>query len=157
VIRRFTDSDLDPLAAILAQPGVARWWDDYDKRDLAREIRRATLAWTIEVDGRPAGMVLAHEEPDPDYRQVEVDMFLDSALHGQGIGTDALRQALRMLFEGRGHHRATLGTSPENTHAISVYERIGFRRVGLLRRASRGSDGEWHDELLMDLLAEEMR
>ena len=43
-----------------------------------------------------------------------------------------------------------------NERAIRAYERVGFKRVGIMRRYERGVDGEWHDGLLLDLLPEEM-
>lgn len=33
---------------------------------------------------------------------------------------------------------------------------VGFRPVGVMRRYERGADGDWHDGLLMDLLADEL-
>ena len=43
----------------------------------------------------------------------------------------------------------------ENERAVHVYEKLGFRRVGVMRRYERGADGAWHDGLLTELLAEE--
>jgi aminoglycoside 6'-N-acetyltransferase len=156
VIRRYTDADLLPLLAIVNQPEVSRWWGAWKARDFAKQIRAATLAWTIEVDGEPAGLVAAHEDGDPDSYGVDLDVFVDTARAGRGIGGDALRQALRMLFEGRGHHRATIYVNPNNKRAIRAYEKVGFQPVGILRRCARMDDGKWHDELIMDLLAEEL-
>jgi aminoglycoside 6'-N-acetyltransferase len=156
VIRRYREADLDLLLAIVKQPEVEHWWDAYDRRKLRQEIAEATLSWTIVVDDRPAGLINVWEQKQKWCRHVDIDIFLDSALHSQGIGSDSMRQALRMMFEGRRHHRATLSTSPENAHAIRCYERIGFRKIGVARRADLWSDGEWRDELLMDLLAEDL-
>ena len=39
--------------------------------------------------------------------------------------------------------------------AIAVYEKLGFRRVGTMRRYERHGDGPWHDGVLMELLEEE--
>ena len=44
----------------------------------------------------------------------------------------------------------------DNAAAIRAYTKVGFRPVGIERRAERGADGNWHDVLLMDLLAEEL-
>ena len=37
-----------------------------------------------------------------------------------------------------------------------MYERLGFRRVGVLRQYERGNDGTFHDGLLMELLRGEL-
>ena len=44
----------------------------------------------------------------------------------------------------------------DNVAAIRSYEKVGFRPVGVMRRYERGPDGQWHDGLLMDLLAEDL-
>ena len=62
----------------------------------------------------------------------------------------------RFLFE-RGHHRVTIDPSAQNVRAIRSCERAGFRAVGIMRRYERDPDGQWHDGLLMDLLADELR
>ncbi|HXI44982.1 MAG TPA: GNAT family protein, partial [Candidatus Acidoferrales bacterium] len=69
----------------------------------------------------------------------------------------AIRTLARYLIEGRGHHRLTIDPSAANERAIKAYERVGFRRVGVMRSYERGPDGTWHDGLLMDLLADELR
>jgi aminoglycoside 6'-N-acetyltransferase len=60
------------------------------------------------------------------------------------------------LFEERGHHRVTIDPAAANERAIRAYERVGFKRVGVLRRYERGADGAWHDGLLLDLLPEDL-
>src|SRR5205807_1641697 len=44
-----------------------------------------------------------------------------------------------------------------NSRAIKAYERVGFKPVGFMRQYERGPAGEWHDGLLMDMLADELR
>ncbi len=71
------------------------------------------------------------------------------------IGPDAIRLVARHLFDVRGHHRLTIDPAVANIRAIRAYEKVGFRPVGVMRRYERGTDGEWHDGLLLDLLREE--
>ena len=82
---------------------------------------------------------------------------MDPAVQGHGLGPDAIRTVARDLFERRGHHRLTVDPAADNDRAIRAYEKVGFRRVGRLRRYQRFPDGSWRDGLLMELLAEEMR
>lgn len=91
------------------------------------------------------------------YRHAGMDVFLTTSRHGQGLGTEAIRLLARQLFEGRGHHRLTIDPAADNTTAIRAYARVGFRRVGIMRKYERGPDGVWHDGLLMDMLREELR
>ena len=43
-----------------------------------------------------------------------------------------------------------------NDRAIKAYEAVGFKRVGIMRKAEL-HNGEWTDGVLMDLLIEELR
>lgn len=138
------------LRMLRATPEVARWWDPppagwplNDEPDLHK--------LTVLVDGEPAGYIQFWEEPDPDARHADVDIFLGRGAQGRGLGPEAMRTVIRYLVEDRGHHRITLGTSVENARAIRSYEKVGFRRVGVMRKAARTHrTGEWEDELLME-------
>jgi aminoglycoside 6'-N-acetyltransferase len=111
----------------------------------------------IEVDGAVAGMIQFAEELEPKYRHASIDLFLDPALHNQGIGTDAVREVARMLVSERGHHRITIDPAAANAAAIRAYEKAGFKPVGVMRRYERDTGGAgWHDGLLMELIADEV-
>ncbi len=63
---------------------------------------------------------------------------------------------VELLIGERGHHRITIDPALANTRAIRAYEKVGFERVGVMRKAERDPDGGgWHDALLMQLLAED--
>jgi aminoglycoside 6'-N-acetyltransferase len=63
---------------------------------------------------------------------------------------------VRHLIDERGHHRITIDPAAANTAAIRAYEKVGFRRVGVMRSYERDAGGDgWHDGLLMELLAGE--
>src|SRR5260370_879241 len=79
------------------------------------------------------------------------------AWRGGGIAPDATRALARHLFEERGHRRLTIDPATANERAIRAYERVGVRRVGVMRAYERGPDGGWHDGLLMDLLPGDLR
>jgi aminoglycoside 6'-N-acetyltransferase len=158
-LRPLETADVSRLAEIAAEPEVARWWLGLTEQDLREMARpgRDDLVFAIELEGEPIGLVQADEELDPDYRHAGIDLFLGTAWHGQGLGADAVRTLARWLFEERGHHRITIDPALANQRAIRAYERVGFRRVGVMRRYERGVDGEWHDGLLLDLLPEDLR
>jgi aminoglycoside 6'-N-acetyltransferase len=101
------------------------------------------------------GLAEYHEENDPMYRHAHIDLFLSEHVHGQGVGTDAVRTVARHLIHDRGHHRVTIDPAADNIAAIRAYEKVGFRPVGVMRQYERLPGGEWHDGLLMDLLADE--
>jgi hypothetical protein len=58
----------------------------------------------------------------------------------------------------RGHHRLVIDPAADNEPAIRCHAAVGFRPVGIMRRYEHDADGTgWHDGLLMDLLAEDLR
>jgi aminoglycoside 6'-N-acetyltransferase len=138
------------LRLLRATPEVGRWWNPpaagwplNDEADLHM--------LTVVVDGVAAGYIQFWEEPDPDARHADVDIFLGPDIQGRGLGTEAMRTIVSYLIDDRGHHRVTLGTSVDNARAIRCYEKVGFRRVGVMRKAARSHlTGEWEDELLME-------
>jgi aminoglycoside 6'-N-acetyltransferase len=110
----------------------------------------------IEVDGEVVGAVQFFEEEDPMYRHANIDLYLTTSRHGQGLGSEAVRVLARYLIEERGHHRLTIDPAAANQAAIRAYEKVGFRPVGVMRSYERGLDGTFHDGLLMELLAGEL-
>lgn len=162
VLRPLADADAEPLAALIAHPEVARWWGvrardvDFQRASLLEEAAQGA-SFAIEVDDELVGWLGVDEESDPDYRHASFDIFVDPARHGTGIGPEALRLAARWAFDVRGHHRLTIDPSAGNERAIAVYTSVGFKSVGVMRAYERGPDGTWHDGLLMDMLAGELR
>jgi aminoglycoside 6'-N-acetyltransferase len=155
-LRPLTDSDLDPLAEIIREPGVADWWGESDEPERLREnLRMDGCAWAIEAGGELAGWLGFTEETEREYRSVGLDISLSGRFQGRGIGPDALRAAIRWFADERGHHRFTIDPNARNERAIKAYAAVGFRPIGITRR-SELVDGEWTDGLLMGLLIEEL-
>ncbi len=160
VLRPASPEDLPALATLLAEPEVARWWVHGPLDTAVAELLDAdddTVVLALEVEGAVAGLVQFSEELTPDYRHAGVDLFIATSWQGRGLGPAAIRLVARYLFEVRGHHRITIDPAAANERAIRAYEKVGFRRVGILRQYERGADGSWHDGLLMDLLRDELR
>ncbi|EXU62237.1 aminoglycoside 6-adenylyltransferase [Streptomyces sp. PRh5] len=159
VLRPTVPSDVPSLAAIRATPEVyARWRGGEDLVAAVREdlAEPGAEQLTIEDEGVVIGMIQWSAETDPEYRHASIDIYLDPAVHGRGLGTDAVRTLARHLIADHGHHRIVIDPAADNAAAIRCYAKVGFRPVGIMRSYERGADGTWHDGLLMDLLAEEL-
>ncbi len=155
-LRPLQPGDAAALKRIRREPEVHRWWgpleDDFpwDEPEAVR--------WTILLQGAVIGMIQATEDHEPRYRHAGIDLFLEPAVHGRGLGREAVRRVARELIEHRGHHRITIDPALANTAAIRAYERAGFKRVGVMRAYERDVNGDgWHDGLLMELLATDLR
>jgi len=159
-LRSVEPGDAPALAAILAEPSVARWWGAFDLARVEAEVTGGNdpdeEGFTIVGrGGEVIGYIQAVEENEPDFRSAGIDLFLSTASQGRGIGPDAIRTLAAHLIDDRGHHRLTIDPAADNEAAIRAYAKVGFRPVGVMRAYQRMPDGRRVDALMMDLLAEE--
>ena len=157
-LRPVTIEDVPRLAEIGAEPEIAVWWPDLSAEQVLAKIEGGSdaRAFAVEFDGEVIGLAEYWEETDPEYRHAGIDLCLTARRHGQGLGADTVRTLVRHLVRAHGHHRVVIDPALDNHRAIRCYERVGFKRVGVLRRYERAPDGSWRDGLLLDLLAEEI-
>jgi aminoglycoside 6'-N-acetyltransferase len=158
VLRPLRVEDVPRLLEIGREPEVARWWTSVtpDKLTAKAEGRDDATPLAVVCGGELVGMIQYHEQDDPEYRSAGIDIFLSAAVHGRGLGTDAVRTLARWLVRERGHHRVTIDPAVENPAAIRAYEKAGFRPVGVMREYWTDPAGVRHDGLLMDVLAGEL-
>ena len=157
VLRPLRADDVERVAEIQAEPGVARWWGPPNKVELRRQADGSDeeKAFAIVRECQLVGLIQYHEVNEPDFRHAGIDVFLTEGAQGHGLGTNAVRTLARYLIDERGHHRLTIDPATDNAAAIRAYEKVGFCTVGVMREYWRSPDGTWRDGLLMDLLARE--
>lgn len=158
VLRPLRVEDAPRLAELAASPEVARWWPNLTEADLVEkaEGRRDSTAFAVLYEGELVGLVQYYEELDPQYRHAGIDLFIGKPYQDRGLGTDTVRTMAHHLVEKRSHHRLVIDPVAHNARAIRCYEKVGFRRVGVLRDYQRDQDGIWRDAVLLDLLACEL-
>ncbi|HEX3088274.1 MAG TPA: GNAT family N-acetyltransferase, partial [Ilumatobacteraceae bacterium] len=127
------DDDPDVVAAL---GGRAADWYDWPT-ELARSVPWRELL-IVEEDGRPIGFVQlidAREEESHYWGDVQpgtwaLDIWIGlPADRGRGLGGQAMRAAIRRIFE---HHTAdTVVIDPQvsNHRAIAFYEGLGFEAI----------------------------
>ena len=88
-------------------------------------------------------------------RTAEIGIMIGEKDHqNMGYGTDALRLLLKFGFENRNYNNISLKVYSFNKRAIACYEKVGFKRQGVLREAIiRGN--KKYDMIYMDILASE--
>jgi len=156
-LRPVRPNDEKALDVIFSDPAVATWWGEPAKslRD-GMNPEEGGSHFVIESGEEPIGFIQCYEELDPMYRHASIDIAIRSDWQGRGIGPAAIQILATYLIKERGHHRLTIDPAAHNTRAIKAYRAIGFRPVGIMRKYERGPSGEWHDGLLMDLMAEDL-
>lgn len=94
------------------------------------------------------------KEVDHWHGSSELAIYMDHEHLGAGFGTDAQRALLNFAFKSIGLNRVWLTVFTSNARAIRSYEKLGFRREGVMRQSWRGVDG-LEDSVLMAILREE--
>jgi aminoglycoside 6'-N-acetyltransferase len=141
------------LREIHREPEVRRWWQD-PADDFPADMKGGTN-YTVLHDDEIVGFAQWYSEDDPMFRHAGLDLFLDPAVHGRGLGTETVRVLCAHLIDDHGFHRLVIDPETENEAAIATYGKLGFKPVGVMRQYSRDRFGAWKDGLLMELLAEE--
>lgn len=150
-LRAPREEDAAPLFAILSEPEVSIWWVGYTlDRVRAEFIAAPEITRIIEVGGECVGAMFILRGEDPEYPTTEMHLFIGTAYRGRRIGEEALALAIRREFAD-GITRITLDPNIHNDGAIRSYERLGFRRIGVLRDYQVRPGGHLEDALFMDL------
>ena len=160
VLRPLAEADVSRIVELGAAPEVSRWWRGLTREhvlDKARGDDDGAVVFAIVVDDEVAGMIQYFEENDEEFRHASIDLFLGAPYHDRGLGTDAVRTMVRHLIDDRGHRRLTIDPAAHNERAIRCYEKVGFKRVGILREYWLDGEGVWRDGVLLDLLASDLR
>lgn len=72
----------------------------------------------------------------------------------KGYGTEAMKLMIDHAFNTLNLHRLELMTLSFNERGLRVWEKCGFKKEGLMRKA-RLSEGKWHDIIFFGLLEDE--
>ncbi|KAJ3747296.1 acyl-CoA N-acyltransferase [Lentinula detonsa] len=75
---------------------------------------------------------------------------------GRGYATEIVGFVVDYAFREMALHRITLNVFESNVRAIRVYEKIGFVREGVQRKAN-WMEGRWQDVIWMAILREEWK
>jgi aminoglycoside 6'-N-acetyltransferase len=161
VLRPLEPGDEPAIQAVLGAPENEEWWPGYDadriRREYFEEPDDDTTVYAVEVDGEVIGLIQSYEEDDPEYRHAGMDIVLAPTATDRGLGTDAVRTLARHLLDHDGHHRLVIDPAVTNERAIRCYEKVGFRRVGVMRQYEVLASGKgYRDGLLLDLLRDEL-
>ena len=136
--RAVTEEDLPLIAAWLAEPHVAEWWDDPETELAAIREHLDSISvepLIVELAGTPIGYLQTydpHLEEDHPYQDqpfgtIGVDVTIGVAdLVGAGHGSALVRQFVDQLF-AEGTPRVIIDPDPKNLRAIRAYEKAGFR------------------------------
>jgi phosphinothricin acetyltransferase len=89
--------------------------------------------------------------PRDAYRHVvDFSIYVDRAYRGRGVGKVMLTRLIELARE-HGFHKMVLSAFPTNSGGMALYERMGFRTVGVYKEQGL-LDGRWVDTIIMEKL-----
>ena len=89
--------------------------------------------------------------PREAYQHVaDFSIYVDRGHRGRGAGRVVLTRLIELARE-HGYHKMVLSAFPFNAAGMALYERLGFRTVGIYREQGM-LDGRWVDTIVMEKL-----
>lgn len=169
LLRPANSVDLDAIWGYRSKEGVSEWMPTKDaagfreRYDTPQNLAKFLVA---EIDGVViADLMIAVENAWAQNEvkdqavavQAEIGWALDPEYGGRGLATEAVREMLRVCFDGLGLRRVIANTFAGNERSWQLMERIGMRREQHTIADSLHRTRGWQDGLMYALLAEEWR
>ena len=80
----------------------------------------------------------------------DFSLYVERGHRGKGVGKVLLARLIELARE-HGYHKMVLSAFPTNTGGMALYEKMGFRTVGIYREQGL-LDGRWVDTIVMEKL-----
>jgi len=126
------------------------WFDNY-LQSREKTVRLAIILKERDLYIGNVNLTSIH----PINRSAEFSLMIGEEVYrGKGIGLLATRIMLQHAFEDRGLNRIHLDVLKENTAALKLYEKAGFKREGV-KRQDIFKNGTFHDVVMMSQIKEE--
>lgn len=155
-----------------AEPGDAellcRWWNDGSvmahagfplgvhttpekiRKQLAENADDVYRNLILEIDGLPVGE-MSYRNKGSGVAEIGIKIC-EADFQGRGYGTLFLKLLIACLFADFGYAKIILDTNEKNTRAQHVYEKLGFRRLRVVRDAWKDQLGEPQTAVEYELL-----
>ncbi|MDH6357109.1 GNAT family N-acetyltransferase [Parabacteroides sp. PF5-9] len=98
--------------------------------------RSFPLDYAIVVDGKAVGGVGFILQSDVERYNAELGYWIGEAYWNKGIITEAVRAAIRIVFQETDIARIYACAYAYNTASMRVMEKNGFRKVGVMEKAA---------------------
>ena len=167
MLREYRREDLSHITAWTNDTETTQYLSDIFSWPQTVKNNEDFLEMRLSGSRREAGFVIADRETQDYIGQADlmdinwIDrcgtvgiVIADKKNRGCGIGTEALTLLLEYAFTQLGLQRVQLDVYGGNSRAMACYERAGFVKEGVKRRA-RFCRGAYMDVILMSVLREE--
>ena len=82
----------------------------------------------------------------------DFSIYIERRWRGKGVGSRLLARLIE-LARDLGYHKLVLSAFPSNAGGMALYEKFGFRTVGIYKEQGK-LDGQWVDTIIMEKLLE---
>lgn len=144
-LRSWQKSDVPSLARYLNNKKI---WDNcrdrlpfpYTEEDARSFIdyamsQREAWEYCIEINGEAVGNIGFTRGTDVERFNAEVGYWLAEPFWNQGIASEALREVLQRYWAATDVIRIFANVYESNIASMRVLEKVGFRKIGILRKA----------------------
>jgi putative acetyltransferase len=160
MIRKASESDLDFIYGIYMHPKINPFllYEMMDKdsfKPIFNDLLSKNIKYVFEEENKCIGMFKLIPLT---YRCSHIaylgGLAIDVRYAGKGFGNKMLQEIIAYAKQ-QGFLRIELSVANINEKAISLYEKVGFKKEGLLRKYSHlQSENRFMDEIIMSWLAE---
>lgn len=159
-LRPFSPADWEAVHSWAGNPANVRYmaWGPNTEEDTRAFIERTMPGKDFAVELKSAGKVIGScgIYPDGADGAAELGWILHLDWHRRGYGTELCGELLRYGFEDLGLRRVFAPCAASNYGSYRIMERNGMRREALhAKKFWARVDGEWIDEAVYAVLAEE--
>lgn len=126
----------------------------YDEEKISRWMGGAETGLSIVAvfDNNLVGIAAIHEYTRPRKKGTGgMVIYIHQDFLGVGLGTTMTKNLLS-IAEKKGLHRIGLWVIEDNKAAVGLYRKLGFKIEGLLQDAYFGTDGKYHNMLVMGIV-----
>lgn len=169
-LRTFRSGDLDDLHAMRSLPEVVRYLygDELTLADAAELLERCLRQTRVERDDDVLSVAVERREDgrvigdltlwlrSAHHRQGEIGFVFHPDVQGRGYASESASALLGVAFGALGMHRVYGRTDGRNDASAALMRRLGMRQEAHFRQ-NEIFKGEWGDELVFAILADEWR
>jgi len=149
----------DPGLRKLARSGAPRMTLKNERKDIRSARRSENEAYLMVIrksDNRLIGFIRLNGITSASIRVWLRIIIGDKSAWGKNYASDAMRTVLKWLFYELDIHRVELETYATNKRALRFFEKMGFKREGILREA-HFTNGKYYDIISFGLLKKEFK
>ena len=138
----------------VSEEGVKKYWEVQRDIDPRQDPKWFSMVVELKAEGKVIGHVGIGIIKAGEHRQGIIGWLLGRKYQGRGLATEAVRALVAAGFEQLGLHRIFARTGKGNERSWRLMERLGMRREAHFRE-SHVVKGEWRDEFIYAILADE--